>query len=203
MLTEPVVASPESVGTSAWGGAERRRDAGLAALKAGFEALGVPVAVFDSRGRLRHANAGARQRLQRSGGWQWLNGQRLDRVCRDGRRLMLELQDGEMVALQPLDTQEETLAAAVFSLPALAEGIGLQLYASHCGLTGAECRVLALLSEGWHATEIAQRLGVANSTVLSHVSAIRAKTACRSVRQLLHRLAALPPLACRQLENCS
>jgi DNA-binding CsgD family transcriptional regulator len=73
------------------------------------------------------------------------------------------------------------------------------MFASSCGLTGTEHRVLDLLTQGLSTVDIAREHGVAQSTVLTHVAAIRSKTSSHSVRQLINTLARIPPLAPRAL----
>jgi len=43
-------------------------------------------------------------------------------------------------------------------------------------------------------SDIAEKLGVALSTVRTHIGTIRAKTGASSVKELLHRVAQLPPM---------
>jgi DNA-binding CsgD family transcriptional regulator len=62
------------------------------------------------------------------------------------------------------------------------------------GLTGAETSVLAELSAGHEPATIAKRLGVAISTVRTHMSATRAKVGVRSMREMLSDIARLPPI---------
>ena len=68
-------------------------------------------------------------------------------------------------------------------------------FARRHGLTPTEQHVLALLCEGLSAPQAAKQLHVAVSTVRSHVRSLCAKTRARGVRELVTRLAVLPPVA--------
>jgi DNA-binding CsgD family transcriptional regulator len=54
--------------------------------------------------------------------------------------------------------------------------------------------VLEHLCGGVRPTEIAQRQGVAVSTVRTQIGSIRAKTGATSIRELVRQVAVLPPL---------
>jgi DNA-binding CsgD family transcriptional regulator len=62
------------------------------------------------------------------------------------------------------------------------------------GLTSAETAVLQALCDGLDPMEIARNNGVAVCTVRSQIGSLRAKTGAGSIRELLSRIAALPPL---------
>ncbi len=70
----------------------------------------------------------------------------------------------------------------------------VQCYALAHGLTGAETRVLARLCEGVRPPAIAERQGVALTTVRTQINAIRAKTHTASIAALIHSVTTLPPL---------
>lgn len=72
--------------------------------------------------------------------------------------------------------------------------LAVQAYARGHGLTQAETAVLQLLCDGADPQDIAARHGVAISTVRTQVSCIRAKTDSASIRELVQRVAMLPPL---------
>jgi DNA-binding CsgD family transcriptional regulator len=74
------------------------------------------------------------------------------------------------------------------------EALSLQGYARSRGLTPAETRVLMHLCAGAQLGDVAAHLGVAVSTVRSHIGTIRMKTGAASMRALLGQLATLPPL---------
>lgn len=64
----------------------------------------------------------------------------------------------------------------------------LEAFAAMVGLTRAEAEVLDLLSSGHSAKQIAKRRGASVHTVRSQITAILAKSHCRSQRELLTRL---------------
>jgi DNA-binding CsgD family transcriptional regulator len=55
--------------------------------------------------------------------------------------------------------------------------------------------VLGILCQGYSAPEIAVQMNVAVSTVRSHVRSLCAKTRSSGVRELINRVAVLPPVA--------
>jgi DNA-binding CsgD family transcriptional regulator len=71
----------------------------------------------------------------------------------------------------------------------------LCFFARSHGLTATEEHVLGILCHGFSAPQIAQQLNVAVSTVRSHVRSLCAKTRSSGVRELVNRVAVLPPLA--------
>ena len=74
------------------------------------------------------------------------------------------------------------------------DNLALQCYALARKLTHGEHGVLQALCAGLSAEDIARQNGVYLSTVRSQISSIRAKTGATSMRQLVQRVAALPPM---------
>ncbi len=72
--------------------------------------------------------------------------------------------------------------------------LAVQGFARSISLTPAETRVLEQLCAGVRPTDIAQRQGVAVSTVRTQIGSIRAKTGAGSIRELVRQVAVLPPL---------
>ena len=70
----------------------------------------------------------------------------------------------------------------------------LPLFAQAHLLTMAESAVLRGLCSGSRPAEIAERTGVAISTVRTHIGNIRAKTGSQSVRDLIRMVTVLPPI---------
>ncbi len=70
----------------------------------------------------------------------------------------------------------------------------VQWFASAHGLTRCESHVLAQLCAGQSPGEVAEAQGVAISTVRTQVASIRAKTGASSIRDIVSRLAAMPPM---------
>jgi DNA-binding CsgD family transcriptional regulator len=68
------------------------------------------------------------------------------------------------------------------------------MYARRHGLTAAEMHVLRALCEGLPPAEIAAEFGVKLATVRTQVASIRSKTEAASIRELVSRVAALPPI---------
>lgn len=86
-------------------------------------------------------------------------------------------------------------AALVFARACLCDPLMLSSFSRKHVLTGAEEQVLGLLCQGCSAPMIAAQLKVAVSTVRSHVRSVCAKTNSSGVRELVNRVAVLPPLA--------
>jgi len=74
------------------------------------------------------------------------------------------------------------------------EQLSVQAFARSVGLTGAETRVLEALCAGRTPTGIAVQQGVAVCTVRSQIGSIRVKTGAASIRDLVQRVATLPPM---------
>jgi len=82
----------------------------------------------------------------------------------------------------------------VFGKRRSCEELSVQAYARSHGLTQAETAVLQMLCDGAEPQDIARGHGVAISTVRTQISCIRAKTCTASIRELVQRVAMLPPL---------
>lgn len=187
-----------------------RADATLAFLVEGLDSLAHGVALLDADARLMFANVAARALFAKAG-WQtvgdalrsprpaiddaWCSA--LRQVVSQRRRLLFELvcdDATQYVALSPVTVDG---VARVFVTCGRRELCGqpeLQLYATRRGLTGAENQVLCKLAVGLQPAQIAQAHGVALSTVLTQVAAVRAKTMSASIKHLLATLSRLPPL---------
>lgn len=180
----------------------------LTALTAGLDRCAHGMALVDSEGRPWFANATARRLLQSLAGDQdsqahpargphlWYGA--LGKVCRLGRCEFVDLQmtKGQLsVALMPVQVQDLRLAFALFGREELCGPVELQLFALRHQLTVAETQVLGLLCKGLAANDIALVNGVARTTVLTQIAAIRAKTGSASIRALLSLLSRMPQLA--------
>lgn len=86
--------------------------------------------------------------------------------------------------------------AVLISLPqpSRTQDLAVQCWARQQGLTDAETAVLEALLEGQAPSAIAASKQVALSTVRSHLGKLRAKTESHTIRELLDRVAALPPM---------
>jgi DNA-binding CsgD family transcriptional regulator len=117
-----------------------------------------------------------------------------------GLRKLVTVGEGEhrvSISVVPLphegaDTGPLTLL--VLGKRQMCEQLSVQGFARSVSLTPAETRVLEHLCAGVRPTEIAQRQGVAVSTVRTQIGSIRAKTGAGSIRELVRQVAVLPPL---------
>ena len=119
-----------------------------------------------------------------------------------GKRSMLTLSTAQgfslTVAVLPLKVDEAkgtVRAAFLFSRASVCESLMLCFFARSYGLTATEEHVLGILCQGYSAPEVAAQLKVAVSTVRSHVRSLCAKTRSSGVRELVNRVAVLPPVA--------
>jgi DNA-binding CsgD family transcriptional regulator len=93
------------------------------------------------------------------------------------------------------DAGADQFSLLVFSKQTLCDATSVALFARERGLTIAESQVLAQLCAGLRPQQIALRQGLQVSTVRSHLRAIRVKTTCDTVRELVERISVLPPTA--------
>lgn len=184
---------------------------GLAALMDEF-AHAALVTALD--GRVMHANQAARHELVR--GRVVALHQGVVQACRpdsdtelhlalgragEGKRSLLHLDAIEgppiPVAVLPLKAHvgEPPRAAIIFARQAVCDPLMLGFFARRHGLTPTEQQVLGILCEGLSAPQVAEQLHVAVSTVRSHIRSLCAKTRSNGVRELVGRLAVLPPVA--------
>ena len=172
------------------------------------------VVILTTQGRLLHANQAARHELGR--------GRALcisdDRVqpcmphststltealtsAAQGKRSLIELADAEgpglSLAVLPLKSENSgsAHAALLFSRASVCESLMIGFFARSHGLTATEEHVLGILCQGSSAPQIARQLNVAVSTVRSHVRSLCTKTRSKGVRELVSRVAVLPPVA--------
>jgi DNA-binding CsgD family transcriptional regulator len=89
---------------------------------------------------------------------------------------------------------DEGLAMLVFGKQPASETLTLDFFARTHRLTAAEVTVLHGLCAGERPKEIAKKIGVAISTVRTQIGSIRIKTQTGSIRELVNRVAALPPI---------
>jgi DNA-binding CsgD family transcriptional regulator len=119
-----------------------------------------------------------------------------------GQRALLQLHESadaasqnkeSAVAVMPLSTPGFALLA--FAKQQMCDNTTVTLFARERGLTNAEGQVLAHVCKGLRPQQIATHQGVQVSTVRTQLRAIRQKTACGSVRDLIEKVSVLPPLA--------
>jgi DNA-binding CsgD family transcriptional regulator len=101
------------------------------------------------------------------------------------------------VAVVPLPQDAEAVKTRVLVLLSrrhICEALSVYGFARDHGLSAAEGQVLKSLCEGLQPAEIASVQGVAISTVRTQISNIRLKTDSASIRELVQRVARLPPI---------
>jgi len=120
----------------------------------------------------------------------------------DGKRSLISLSAAEgpklTVAVVPLRPEIRTLppkVALIFARASVCESLMLCFFARSHGLTTTEEHVLGILCQGYSAPQIALQMKVAVSTIRSHVRSLCAKTRSSGVRELVNRVAVLPPVA--------
>ena len=180
-----------------------------------LDELAYGVAVATGEGDVLHANQAARHELGRQRVL-WLQDGRLKvQSARDtqvlqealskaagGKRSLINLGEGDAerlsLAVVPVRRQREGApahAALMFSRSSVCGTLMLCFFARSHSLTPAEENVLGLLCQGFSAPEAADHLHVAVSTIRSHVRSLCAKTRSGGVRELVSRVAMLPPVA--------
>ncbi len=186
--------------------------AGLSLL---MDELAYGVLVIELDGRLLHANQAARHELGRfrilgvAGAVLQARGadaartlqEALARVA-EGKRGLITLSTEEgpslTLAVLPLKGEKDAApsrAALMFARASVCESLMLCFFARSFALTTTEEHVLGILCQGYSAPEVARQMKVAVSTVRSHVRSLCAKTRSSGVRELVNRVAVLPPVA--------
>lgn len=184
--------------------------AGLALL---MDELAHGVMVVNLEGKPLHVNQAARQELARrelaGAATRWLQALRSAEArplhdalqkAGDGKRSLINVALGTgaplAMAVIPLKSEDaHRRAALVFSRASVCDALMLCFFARSHGLTHTEEHVLGILCQGYSAPEIARQMNVAVSTVRSHVRSLCAKTRSSGVRELVKRVAVLPPVA--------
>ncbi len=123
----------------------------------------------------------------------------LEQAQRGQRRLLLFSRgDRELsMALVPLSHPLESdnpLVLVLLSRQDTCDNLAVRMFARVQSLSPTEESVLISLCSGMDIPDIARQNGVAESTVRSQIKALREKTGCSSIRQLLLRINALPPV---------
>jgi DNA-binding CsgD family transcriptional regulator len=88
----------------------------------------------------------------------------------------------------------EARFALMFSRAGVCESLMLSFFSRAHQLTASEENILGLMCAGLTAPEMAVQLKVAEATVRTHVRNICAKTHSNGIREVVKRLAVLPPL---------
>lgn len=112
------------------------------------------------------------------------------------RRLLgFEAAEGpRTAAIVPVQLGGAPAALLMLGRSRMCESLSAWGFAHCCGLTPAEHAVLSQLCARRRPAEIARALGVALSTVRTHIASIRAKTGAPSIGEIVMTLACLPPL---------
>ncbi|MDN3918964.1 helix-turn-helix transcriptional regulator [Roseateles violae] len=193
---------------------ERRQAASLSShwLSLVLEELDYGVLLLNAAGRVLHCNLAARRSLDAHHPLQLAGAQlraadakdaaqladALRGAEQDGRRCLLRLGEGAercSVVVVPLNRDVEQAAVLlVLERRQLCGELAAQWFALRHGLTPTETEVLKALSSGARPTDVAERQGVAISTVRTQIQSIRAKSGADSIGELLRQLAMLPPL---------
>ncbi len=121
----------------------------------------------------------------------------LQAAMQRGLRRMLHLGEGERamtIAVLPVDPEGGGAALVSLQQSRRSEDLAVQCYARQHGFTSAETAVLEALLAGEQPSAIARAKGVALSTVRTQIGQLRLKTGAHSIRQLLERMEALPPM---------
>lgn len=116
----------------------------------------------------------------------------------DDKRTLLNLageHDAIPVAVVPLrDGPTPQSALLLFGKRKVCETLSVGFYSRLHALTPSEVSVLGALCRGLKPADIAKEAGVQISTVRTQVSSIRLKTNSASIRELISRMATLPPI---------
>lgn len=201
----PVAAGPS--------GDDHEAALGLTAL---LDEMAYGTAVCDLRGRLLHANQCAQLELRRArliavrdGGLHAVRANQADQLhaalarAGQGKRSLVTLKSSAsslILAVLPLRSPScdpcagPDRVALVFARAAVCDSLMMCFFARGHGLTLTEEQVLTSLCQGHSAPEVASQMGVAVSTVRSHVRNLCAKTRAKGVRDLVNQVAVLPPV---------
>ncbi|MBC7471630.1 MAG: helix-turn-helix transcriptional regulator [Ramlibacter sp.] len=178
-----------------------------------LEEIDYGLILVNPEGRFQHANHLARHELARAR-YLRIEGSTVtsmsagqsDELARGirsaarGRRQMLSLRQGSdrlSVACIPLFQPYEGESASVLLMLARRTGtqnLAVSFFAREHRLSPTEEAVLRSLCDGLDVLDIATAHGVCESTVRTQVRSLRDKTDSNSIRQLVQRVAALPPV---------
>ena len=122
-------------------------------------------------------------------------------IALQGRRSMITLRsDGAVLPIavvpadNPADPACEPTALLLLARQQACEPLSVEFFAKEHHITGAEAAVLRCLCNGMAPGGIAAHLGVALSTVRTHISKLRHKTSSRTACDLVRMVTLLPPI---------
>ena len=195
-------------------GNEPGPDEGAALLAVLMDELASGILIVDAQGRVLQLNGAARRVLDAGTVLQMIQGELRPLVSEDAKALksaMARASTGQRsllrlagmspdfsVAVVPLQKQFASSCermALILSRTSVAESGVFSAFARNHGLTHTEEQVLGFLCRCLSTPQIAVQMKVAVSTVRSHVRSVCAKTASSGVRELVNRVAVLPPIA--------
>jgi DNA-binding CsgD family transcriptional regulator len=195
-------------------GNESGPDEGAALLAVLMDELASGIVIVDAEGRVLQLNEAARRVLDAGTVLQMFQGELRPFVAEDakalksaivsastGQRSLLRLAGASAdfsVAVVPLQKQVGSSCermALILSRASVAESGVFAAFARNHGLTHTEEQVLGFLCRCLSTPQIAVQMKVAVSTVRSHVRSVCSKTASSGVRELVNRVAVLPPIA--------
>ncbi|MDP2448793.1 MAG: helix-turn-helix transcriptional regulator [Polaromonas sp.] len=191
-----------------------RPHAGPDVLSQLVDVLGHGILVVGEHGQIIHANRAARTELNRHRVLNRVGGEVHGMTPADcktlqnalgkavaGKRSLINVSGAGLtltlavVPLKPDADAWDARIALLFARAEVCESGMFGFFARSYGLTQTEEQVLAILCRGLSTPEIAVQLKVAVSTVRSHVRSLCAKTGSSGVRELVNRVAVLPPVA--------
>lgn len=169
--------------------------------------------VLDAQGHIRHANhlarhemasgrlimTHARSLLGRNTELSTQIQTALEQSLRGQRRLVLLKQGDQELSLafvplsHPLEFDPPSVLV-LLSRQSVCDNLALRMYARAQNLSPSEEAVLMALCRGLAIPDIAKENRVAQSTVRSQIKALREKTGCSSIRNMLQRVNSLPPV---------
>ena len=170
--------------------------------------------LLDEGHKVQHANRAARNQLRCSGSLRMGGGElhatdpkqavawnaAIKAAAKQGLRRMVTVGHGDeriAVAIVPLpraQPADEARVLLLLSRRKICEDLSVHGFARSHDLTSAESQVFQALCRGLEPAQIALDSGVALSTVRTQISSIRLKAQVASIRELVHRVAQLPPL---------
>jgi DNA-binding CsgD family transcriptional regulator len=193
---------------------EAETDSTAALLTLLVDELAHGVLVVTAQSRILHANQAARRELEHAAVLGADRGELKVLMPADakafqnamakavaGKRSLIRLATGgvaftlAVVPLQRLPGIPCERMALVLSRLGVSESGVFGAFARSHGLTQTEEQVLVFLCRCLSTPEIAVQMEVAVSTIRSHVRSLCAKTASSGVRELVNRVAILPPIA--------
>jgi DNA-binding CsgD family transcriptional regulator len=186
---------------SGYRGPERRSAASQGArwLALALDEVDFGMVLVADDGQVLHANHAARAELDDEHPLQLLGRELRARLAADAVALLDALSAARrglrvIVPLGALAAGGPQASLLMLNKREVCGNLSAQCFASSHGLTPAETRVLLALSQGKKPREVAEAHGVGLATVRTQIGSIRAKTGTAGIRDLVSRVATLPPM---------